>query len=92
MPFPSNCMQPQIWMAAINLTSAEFASGDPSFPAFWLPFQDPTTHNHTAQWTTTIVNPSPSPEPCIPLNGDCTKDPNNCCSGICISSGTCAIP
>ena len=34
------CSQPQLWMAAINLTKA--ASGtDASYPAFWLPFQDP---------------------------------------------------
>jgi hypothetical protein len=95
MPFPSNCMQPQIWMAAINLTTAgEFTNpSDPSYPAFWLPFQDPTTHNHTAQWTTTIVTPSPTPGPCIPANTDCTKDPNNCCIGICIGgTGQCGIP
>jgi hypothetical protein len=95
MPFPGNCMQPQIWMAAINLTTAgEFNNNptDPSFPAFWLPFQDPTTHNHTAQWTTTIVNPSPSPNPCIGTGLDCTMDPNNCCMGICTFGGTCGIP
>jgi len=27
------------------------AAKDPSRPAFWLPFQDITTHNHTPQWT-----------------------------------------
>ena len=48
--FPTNCKQPQIWMAAINLSTAEFHSTDPSFPAFWLPFQDMTTHNHSARW------------------------------------------
>jgi hypothetical protein len=92
-PF-SNCKQPQIWMAAINLTKAgEFTTpGDPSFPAFWLPFQDPTTHNHTAQWTTTIVGPSPSPEPCVPLGMSCIHSTSGCCLGICGSSGTCAIP
>jgi len=36
--------QPKLWMAAINLSEAQ--RGDPSFPAFYLPFQDITTHNH----------------------------------------------
>ncbi len=93
--FPANCQQPQIWMAAINLSSAEFASGDPSFPAFWLPFQDLTTHNHTAQWTTTVVTMPPTDGgACIMSGGDCTNNPNGCCpgAGICLGSGTCGIP
>jgi len=24
---------------------------DPSSVAFWIPYQDIATHNHTAQWT-----------------------------------------
>jgi WD40-like Beta Propeller Repeat len=48
--FPSNCRAPQIWMAAIDLTAAAMGA-DPSFAAFWLPYQDATTHNHTAQWS-----------------------------------------
>jgi hypothetical protein len=39
-----------LWMAAIDPDAA--ASGhDPSFPAFYLPFQDVATSNHIAQWT-----------------------------------------
>ena len=45
----SLCQQPKLWMAAINLSAA--AGADPSFPAFYLPFQDVTTHNHAPQWT-----------------------------------------
>ena len=52
---PANCQQPQIWMAAVNLSHLEFNSTDPSFVAFWLPFQDDTKHNHTAQWTQTVA-------------------------------------
>jgi hypothetical protein len=45
---------PQIWMAPFYPSLA--AQGmDPSGPAFWLPFQDVTTHNHIAQWTQQIV-------------------------------------
>jgi hypothetical protein len=92
-PF-TNCKQPQMWMAAINLTKAgEFNNpGDPSFPPFWLPFQDPTTHNHTAQWTQKLVGPSPTPQPCIPSGGDCKNTMADCCLGICTSQGVCGIP
>jgi hypothetical protein len=93
-PFPANCKQPQIWMAAINLSTAEVMNpGDPSLPAFWLPFQDITTHNHTAQWTSTVVTmPPPDGGTCIPGGQDCTKDPNNCCMGLlCTPNGTCGL-
>lgn len=44
---------PQIWMAAID--SALLAEGkDPSFPAFYLTFQE-ISNNHIAQWTRTVV-------------------------------------
>jgi hypothetical protein len=64
---------------------------DPSFPAFWLPFQDVTTHNHTAQWTTTVVQSPPDGGACIGGGEDCTKNPNGCCSDapICTANGTC---
>jgi hypothetical protein len=43
-----------IWMTAIDPT--QVAQGqDPSYPAFCLPFQDFTTSNHIAQWTTQVV-------------------------------------
>ena len=60
-------MQPQLWMAAIDLTKA--ASGvDPSFPAFWLPFQDAKAHNHIAQWVVQLVGPPPMGDggTCVP--------------------------
>jgi dipeptidyl aminopeptidase/acylaminoacyl peptidase len=41
-----------IWMVAVN--PASLAGGDPSYTAFCLPFQDITTSNHIAQWTTFI--------------------------------------
>jgi hypothetical protein len=92
--FPANCKQPQIWMAAINLSSAEVSNpGDPSFPGFWLPFQDISTHNHTAQWTQTVVNmPPPDMGACVQGGQDCTHDPNGCCMGlVCTGNGTCGI-
>ncbi|MGE0401927.1 MAG: TolB family protein [Kofleriaceae bacterium] len=44
-----------IWMAAVNLDAP--AGTDPSYAAFALPFQDITTSNHIAQWTTQVVGP-----------------------------------
>ncbi|HTR54426.1 MAG TPA: hypothetical protein VMJ10_27225 [Kofleriaceae bacterium] len=42
-----------LWMAAIDLDTPDGL--DPSYVAFALPFQDLTTSNHIAQWTTQIV-------------------------------------
>jgi hypothetical protein len=49
---PSFCVQPQIWMAAVEVdSSGGISTGtDTSHPAFWLPFQEITAHNHIAQW------------------------------------------
>jgi hypothetical protein len=93
--FPANCQQPQIWMAAINLSTAEVSNpGDPSYPAFWLPFQDISTHNHTAQWTAAVANmPPPDMGTCIAAGQDCTKNPNGCCADapFCQANGLCGI-
>jgi hypothetical protein len=46
---------PQIWMAAIIVDpNRTLDSMDRSYPAFWLPFQDVTAHNHSAQWVATV--------------------------------------
>jgi len=39
----------QIWLAGFDPAKAE-AGQDPSWPAFWLPGQDPTTANHLPLW------------------------------------------
>jgi TolB protein len=39
----------QLWMAAFRPSRA--GTGDPSAPAFWIPFQDPGVGNHIAQWS-----------------------------------------
>jgi hypothetical protein len=52
---------PQIWMAAIVVDpSRSLDSTDRSYPAFWLPFQDVTAHNHSAQWVATVQSGPPS--------------------------------
>ena len=38
---------------------ASLDATDRSFPAFWLPFQDVTAHNHSAQWVEQIVSTTP---------------------------------
>jgi hypothetical protein len=91
------CHQPQLWMAAIDLTKA--ASGvDSSFPAFWLPFQDASAHNHIAQWVVQLVGP-PVPDggvtpdggtsTCVAGSGTCDPTLQNCCNGICCPNNTC---
>ena len=73
--FDPNCTQPQIWMAAVSLDQLTSGS-DPSFPAFWLPFQDVTAHNHIAQWVDQIA---PPPTGCQQIGEDCTT--TKCCDG-----------
>jgi TolB protein len=52
----------QIWMAAFD--PAAGAEGDPSLPAFWLPFQDPASGNHIAQWVLRIDRQPCGETPC----------------------------
>jgi len=47
--------QEQLWVAAIDPQS----SGDPSFPAFRLPFQDLDENNHRPFWAMDVLNPPP---------------------------------
>lgn len=59
--------QSQIWMAAFDPQRA--AQGqDPSFVAFWLPFQDIASGNHIAQWVEKVVK-----KPCTDTS-DCPAD------------------
>ena len=89
--FDPLCQQPQLWMAAIN-PLREPLGVDPSFPAFFLPFQDITTHNHTPQWTQEVVT-TPPPDagaPCVMNGGNCMTSP--CCAGlVCSGTGTCGV-
>jgi hypothetical protein len=90
--FSAKCQQPQLWMAAIDVTVANGpqAVTDPSRPAFWLPFQDINAHNHTPQWTQSVATqPPPDGGACVGLGGGCTGG-QACCTGyVCNASGTC---
>jgi hypothetical protein len=87
--FAPSCQEPQLWMAPINLTEAQ-TSVDPSGIAFWIPYQDINTHNHTAQWTSQAPMRPPSPGckcsivygPCGVANScGCCPDQQLTCNG-----------
>jgi hypothetical protein len=93
--FSPQCQQPQIWMAAVDVTEATtqihpLTPQDSSFHAFWLPFQDITTHNHTPQWTQAVANmPPPDAGACAMASQSCTQG-QTCCSGlVCGATGVC---
>jgi hypothetical protein len=70
-------------MAAVSID--DIAAGtDGSFPAFWLPFQDVTAHNHIAQWVDTIVTGSCT----MGQQGDSCSTTKPCCSGYTCDSTT----
>ncbi len=72
--------QTQLWMMAFDPAKAA-AGQDPSFPAFWLPFQDIGGGNHIAQWSTKV------PRKSCTGNGDC--DPSETCiNGTCTPIST----
>jgi hypothetical protein len=52
--------QQQLWMFAVDPAKV-LAGQDGSFTAFFLPFQDPKTSNHIAEWTQKIVGGTPAP-------------------------------
>lgn len=72
----SRWQETQLWMVAFDPAKAA-AGQDPSFPAFYLPFQDMGSGNHIAQWVTGVVR-----KQCT-QNSDC---PSNeiCGDGRCV--------
>jgi hypothetical protein len=78
--FDPKCQQPQLWMAAINVTQAVTP-----------PFQDITTHNHTPQWTQSVAPPPQydAGTSCVPQGGDCRAGGTCCAPNVCTAAGTC---
>ena len=61
----------QLWAAAIDPSRAE-AGADPSFAAFWMPFQQLDEGNHRAFWALAAEDQCPSTvEICDGLDNDC---------------------
>jgi hypothetical protein len=93
--FAPQCQEPQLWMAPINLGEAQ-GTNDPSRVAFWIPYQEITTHNHTAQWTW-VPQMGPAPDggvcSCSGAYGPCgANNPCGCCGGqelTCDGTGQC---
>lgn len=65
----------QIWMTAFDPARAAMGM-DPSYPAFWLPFQDLGSGNHIAQWVLHVER-----KPCTQTS--------ECESGEVCANGTC---
>jgi hypothetical protein len=89
-----NCAQPQIWMAAVVVDpSPALDATDRSYPAFWLPFQDVTAHNHSAQWVAAVQG-APTPSDDGGAAGDAAGvcgEPAAACSAsaLCCSDAVC---
>lgn len=89
------CAQPQIWMAGIIVDDGTY-SGDRSFPAFWLPFQDVNSHNFSAQWVEKLYSPPPPQGDagvdaggCGTSGSPCGTNQAGCCSDMVCCVGTC---
>lgn len=67
----------QLWVAAINPFPT--AGEDPSYPAFWVPGQDPGTLNMRGYWAL---------DPCI-QQGDACVTSSDCCDGAACENGLC---
>jgi hypothetical protein len=90
-----NCAEPQIWMAAVIVDAdPSLDAQDRSFPAFWLPFQDVTAHNHSAQWVEQIQAPpvvdAGTPTGDAGYGGTCGEPTSVCsASALCCSDAVC---
>jgi hypothetical protein len=88
-----DCAQPQIWMAGVIVDpDPALDAKDRSYPAFWLPFQDVTAHNHSAQWVEQVVGGNPSGDAGTDAGGDggtCGEVGAPCSTGCCTDTVCC---
>jgi hypothetical protein len=88
----------QLWIAAIDTT--KLGQGDPSFPAFRVPFVSLSENCHRPFWAEDAFNPPPPTDGgvpdagCLPSGADCSK--GTCCDGLqCLPAGNtyqCGVP
>ncbi|MFE8600420.1 hypothetical protein [Archangium violaceum] len=64
-----------LWMAAVD--PDKVGTGDPSYTAFALPFQDINTSNHIAQWASYLVSNG-----CRTDLESCGSGAGTCCNGL----------
>jgi hypothetical protein len=95
------CAQPQIWMAAIVVDEdRSLDATDRSFPAFWLPFQDVRSHNHSAQWVEQVQGPpgqsdggsgaDGSAPMCGEMGASCGLAGGTCCADVVCCGAVCS--
>jgi len=94
--------QPQIWMAAVVVDpSRSIDSTDRSYPAFWLPFQEVSAHNHSAQWVAQVQggpggdagtgssSGGDSSQACGQAGASCGSGDPLCCTDVVCCAGMC---
>ena len=82
----SNGANPQLWLAAIDVSKLG-GGGDPSYAPAWLPLQDITDRNHLGFWTEKIG---------CSTNADCGNDGrtncDTCTAGQCLGVACAYVP
>ena len=73
----SDWQRTQLWMVAFDPAKA-MAGQDPSFPAFWLPFQSISSGNHIGQWSTQVPR-----GPCVGSGQSTCAAGELCQNGMC---------
>jgi hypothetical protein len=97
--------EPQIWMAAIIVDpTPSLDSTDRSYPAFWLPFQEVSAHNHSAQWVSQVQTGGSGPDggtgsgdggsadsgpACGEEGATCGGSAAECCTDVVCCGGSC---
>jgi hypothetical protein len=76
----------QLWVAAIDLTAAA-AGGDPSFPAFRLPFTDLDEDTHRPFWAEDRVMPPPPVDGGVPTDAGPPDAGPDAGPPMCVGSG-----